>query len=95
MFMVCVGLVLGSKNVQFHIICSYYYSISVNTTKVDPHSDFLHNGIVRFDNHNQEYSNVILRKFDDKQKTYKIKNRTQTLYHMYLNYLINTWPDRE
>ena len=23
MFMVCVGLVFGSKNVQFHIICSF------------------------------------------------------------------------
>ena len=46
MFMVCVGLVFGSKNVQFHIICSFYDSISINTTDVDPHSDSLHDGIV-------------------------------------------------
>ena len=42
--MACVGLVFGSKNVQFHMICLFYYSISINTTEVDPHSDSLHNG---------------------------------------------------
>ena len=50
MFMVCVGLVFGSKNMRFHIICSFYYSISINTIEVDPHSnkfDSLHNGIVK------------------------------------------------
>ena len=50
MFMVCVGLVFGSKNMQFHIICSFYNSISINTTEVDPYSDksdSLHNGIVK------------------------------------------------
>ena len=25
--MLCIGLVLDSKNIQFHIICSFYYSI--------------------------------------------------------------------
>ena len=33
-----------SKNVQFHII---FYSSTVNTTEVDPHSDSLHNGKVK------------------------------------------------
>ena len=46
MFMLCVGLVFGSKNVQFHIICSPQNSIRVNTVEVDPHPDsssHLHN----------------------------------------------------
>ena len=30
---------------QFHIICSFYYSISINITEVDPHLDSLNNGI--------------------------------------------------
>ena len=42
-----IGLVLDSKNIQFHIICSFYYSISINSTEVDPHSNSLHNGIVK------------------------------------------------
>ena len=29
---------------QFHIICSFYYSIGINPTEVDPHSNSLHNG---------------------------------------------------
>ena len=33
-----------SKNVQFHII---FYSNTLNTTEVDPHSDSLHNGKVK------------------------------------------------
>ena len=37
MFIVLVGLVFRTKNVQFHIICSF----------IDPHSDSLHNGIVK------------------------------------------------
>ena len=41
MFMVCVGLMFGRKNMQFHIICSFYYSISINTTEVGA------NGIVK------------------------------------------------
>ena len=45
--MLYIGLVLDSKNVQFHIICSFYYSISINSTEVDPHSNSLHNGIVK------------------------------------------------
>ena len=50
MFMVCVGLVFGSKNMLFHIIRSFYHSIRINTTEIDPHSDksdSLHNGIVK------------------------------------------------
>ena len=38
MFMVCVGLVFGSKNNRFHIIYSFYHSI-ISTTEVDLHSD--------------------------------------------------------
>ena len=45
--MVCVGLMFGNKNMQFHIICSLYYSISINASEVDPPSDSLHNGIVK------------------------------------------------
>ena len=45
--MLYIGLVLDSKNIQFHIICSFYYSISINSTEVDPHSNSLHNGIVK------------------------------------------------
>ena len=46
MFMVCVGLVFARKK-QFYIICLLQHSISINTTKVDPHSDSLHNSIVK------------------------------------------------
>ena len=49
-FMLYIGLVLDSKNIQFHIICSFYYSISINSTEVDPHSNSLHNGIVKPNN---------------------------------------------
>ena len=42
--MLYIGLVLDSKNIQFHIICSFYYSISTNSTEVDRHSNSLHNG---------------------------------------------------
>ena len=42
--MLYIGLVLVCKNIQFHIICSFYYSISINSTEVDPHSNSLHNG---------------------------------------------------
>ena len=45
--MLYIGLVLDSKNIQFHIICSFCYSISINSTEVDPHSNSLHNGIVK------------------------------------------------
>ena len=44
--MVCVGLVFGRKNVQYHI--------SINTTEVDSHSDSLHYG----NNKTLEYSNT-------------------------------------
>ena len=37
MFIVFVGLVFRTKNVQFHSICSF----------IDPHSDSLQNGIVK------------------------------------------------
>ena len=47
MFTVCVGLVFRSKCVQFPIICSFQYSININTVKVDPHSDLLHICIVK------------------------------------------------
>ena len=47
MLIVCVGLVFCSKSMQFHIICSFYNSMSINTSEVDPHSDSLHNGIVK------------------------------------------------
>ena len=45
--MLYIGLVLVCKNIQFHIMCSFYYSISINSTEVDPHSNSLHNGIVK------------------------------------------------
>ena len=45
--MLYIGLLLVCKNIQFHIICSFYYSISINSTVVDPHSNSLHNGIVK------------------------------------------------
>ena len=48
--MLHIGLVLDSKNIQFHIICSFYYSVSINSTEVDPHSNSLHNGIVKSKN---------------------------------------------
>ena len=48
--MLYIGLVLDSKNIQFHIICSFYYSININSTEVDPHSNSLHNGIVKLKN---------------------------------------------
>ncbi len=47
MFTVCVGLVFGSKYVQFPIICSFQYSININTVEVDPHSNILHICIVK------------------------------------------------
>lgn len=46
MFIVCIGLVFGSK-MQFHIICSLQYNRSINTTEVDPHQDLLHNSVVK------------------------------------------------
>ena len=36
-----------SKYVQFRVICSLQYSININTIKVDPHSDWLQNGVVK------------------------------------------------
>ncbi len=47
MFTVCVGLEFRSKSVQFPIICSFQYSININTVEVDPHSDLLHICIVK------------------------------------------------
>ena len=43
----CVGLVFNSKNVQFHITCSFKYNISINATVVDPHSDSLQKSVVK------------------------------------------------
>ena len=48
--MLHIGLVLDSKKIQFHIICSFYYSVSINSTEVDPHSNSLHNGIMKSKN---------------------------------------------
>ena len=45
--MLYIGLVLLNKNIQFHLICSFYYSISINSIEVDPHSNSLHNDIVK------------------------------------------------
>ena len=46
--MVCVGLVFGSKNVQFHIIYGHsQVQHNINATEVDPHSDSMHNGTVK------------------------------------------------
>ena len=45
--MLYIDLVLDSKNIQFHIIWSFYYSISINSIEVDHHSNSLHNGIVK------------------------------------------------
>ena len=47
MFTVCVDLVFRSKYVRFPIICSLQYTININTVEVDPHSDLLHNCIVK------------------------------------------------
>ena len=52
MFTVCVGLVFRSKYVQFPIICSLQYSKNINAVEVDPHSDLLHNCIVKPKNSN-------------------------------------------
>ena len=45
--MLYISLVLDSKNIQFHIISSFYYSISINSTEVDPNSNSPHNGVVK------------------------------------------------
>ena len=45
MFIVCVGIVFGSKNVQFYIICT-----SIKPWLLDPHSDSLYNGIMKLKN---------------------------------------------
>ena len=47
MITVCIGLLFGSKYVQFCIIFSVLYSININTIEIDPHSDSLHNDIVK------------------------------------------------
>ena len=46
-YITLIGLVLVGKNIQFHIICSFYYSTSINSPEVDAHSNSLHNGIVK------------------------------------------------
>ena len=50
MYSVCVGLVFGSKYVQFPIICLLQSIIFINTAAVDLHSDSLQNGIVKVQN---------------------------------------------
>ena len=47
MFTVCVSFVFGNKYVKLRVICSLQYSININTVEVDPHSDLLHNGIMK------------------------------------------------
>ena len=41
MLTVCVGLVFGSKDVEFHTICLLQCSININTVEVDLQSDSL------------------------------------------------------
>ena len=45
--LLCVDLVFGRKYVQLPIICSLQYSLIINTFGVDPHSDSLHNDVVK------------------------------------------------
>ena len=57
---ICLPCQSGSKDVQFYIICSFRYSISMNTTEVDPHLGSLHNGVLT--PKNSELMSVLLRK---------------------------------
>ena len=41
------GLVFGSKNVQFHIVCSLQYSVNINTVEPESHPDLLYNDLVK------------------------------------------------
>jgi hypothetical protein len=50
LFVLCVSLVFGGKYVEFRIIISLQYSISINTFEVDPPSDSLHNAVVKPNN---------------------------------------------
>ena len=42
-----LALCLVVKNVQFRIVGSLWYSVRINITEAEPHSDSLHNGIVK------------------------------------------------
>jgi methyl coenzyme M reductase subunit C len=47
LFVLCISLVFGGKYMEFRIIFSLQYSISINTFEVDPPSDSLHNAVVK------------------------------------------------
>ena len=47
LFVLCISLVFGGKYVEFRIIFSLQYSISIDTFEVDPPSDSLHNAVVK------------------------------------------------
>jgi hypothetical protein len=47
-FVLCISLVFGGKYMEYRIISSLQYSISImNTFEVDPPSDSLHNAVVK------------------------------------------------
>ena len=47
LFFLCISLVFDGKYMEFCIIFSFEYSISINTFEVAPPSDSLHNAIVK------------------------------------------------
>jgi hypothetical protein len=47
LFVLCISLVFGGKYMEFRIIFSFQYSISINTFEVDPPSDSLNNAVVK------------------------------------------------
>jgi hypothetical protein len=47
LLVLCITLVFGDKYMEFRIIFSLQYSMSINTFEVDPPSDSLHNAVVK------------------------------------------------
>jgi hypothetical protein len=47
LLVLCISLVFGGKYVEFRIIFSLQYSMSINTFEVDPPSDSLHSAVVK------------------------------------------------
>ena len=54
LFVLCISLIFGDKYMEFRIIFSLQYSISINTFEVDPPSDSLHNAVVKPKNRTSE-----------------------------------------
>jgi hypothetical protein len=57
LFVLCISLVFGGKYMEFRIIFSLQYSISIDTFEVDPPSDSLHNAVVKPKNSNTRDEN--------------------------------------